>query len=151
MDWKKPRKKKLKKMNIGGLFGTINGGVVENSKNYGTITFEADYDDFIGGKLPHLNVGGIAGVANNTTFGKVGNYGKIFIRDIKKFDALEEVLSNTINDASRLAQAKSELESIKTYIGNPSVGEKIERFLNIVNGVKDAVAPFVPYLMSLVP
>jgi hypothetical protein len=153
MNWKKPKKNKKKRqqMNIGGFVGSMNGGTLENCSSSGKIIFEVDFDDYVAGKLTNLNVGGIAGSAKNATFKNVQSDGKIYIRDPKKFASLEKVLSETIDNAELIKLATAELDGIKSNIGNASMGDRVERFLNIVNGVKDAVAPFVPYLMSLIP
>jgi hypothetical protein len=152
MNWKKPKKKKKVSgsLNIGGLVGSMNGGTVKNSSFKGKIIVDADFNDYMAGRLKNLNIGGIAGKAHNVILDNVTSDAKIYIRDVKKFASIEKVLQNAMDDKVRLELAKRELEGIKSDIGEPGMAEKVERFLNIVNGVRDVVEPFVPYLMSLI-
>lgn len=151
MHWKRSKKNKPNRIEIGGIVGSMKRGIVQNSTNSGNFIIDADYDDFIAGRGPNICIGGIAGKASNGTFKNVKNTGKIFIRDSKRFDSLEQKLAENINDPELLSLAIEQLQGIKISIAHPRISEKIERFLNIVNGVKDIVAPFVPYLMSLIP
>jgi hypothetical protein len=152
MNWKKPKKKKkdMSIMNIGGVVGYMNGGTITDSSFSGKIIIEGSYDDYVAGLLENLNVGGIAGSARNAALNNVRSDGKIYIRDSRKFESLEKTLESVLDDVQLIQLAKLELEGIKSNIGKPGMYERIQRFLNLVKGVKDVVEPFVPYLMSLV-
>jgi hypothetical protein len=147
---KNRKTKKRPEMNLGGLVGQMNGGTITNSESDVVFIVEDSYDDFIAGRLGHLNIGGAVGKAQNATLDNVRSDSKIYIKDSKKFGELDRVLEESMNDPGRLRLAKLELEGIKSNIGKPGVAAKVERFLNIVNGIKELVEPFVPYLMSLI-
>ncbi|MCA1762896.1 MAG: GLUG motif-containing protein [Cryomorphaceae bacterium] len=153
MKRKKPNtnKRVMGNMNIGGIAGSVSGGTIKNSSFGGAIILNADFDRYVAGVLKNVNVGGIVGKAQNAILDNVTSDAKIYIRDVKKFAALENALDKAIDNKGRLQLAKLELEGIKSEIGKPGMAVKVERFLNIVNGVRDVVEPFVPYLMSLVP
>lgn len=152
MKWKKPKKKKKVSgsLNIGGMVGSMSGGTVKNSSFTGKIIVDADFYDYMAGRLKNLNIGGIVGKAHNAILDNVTSDAKIYIRDVKKFALLEQVLEKAMDDKVRFELAKFELEAIKSDIGEPGMAEKVKRFLNIVNGVRDVEEPFVPYLMSLI-
>lgn len=138
-------------MNIGGVVGYMNGGTITDSSFSGKIIIEGSYDDYIAGRLKDLNVGGIAGSARDAILNNVRSDGKIYIRDSRKFESLEKALEKVLDDVELFQLATLELEGIKSNIGNPGMYERIERFLKLVNSVKQVVEPFVSYLMSLLP
>jgi hypothetical protein len=145
-------RKQLKKpeMNLGGLVGQMDGGTLTNSQSDVVFIIEDSYEEFLAGRLTHLNIGGAVGKARNATLDNLRSDSKIYIKDSKKFAELDRVLEESMNDPNRLRLAKLELEGIKSNIGKPGMAAKIERFLNLVNDIKELVEPFVPYLKSLI-
>lgn len=153
MNWKKPKKKKKKKktgeINIGGIVGYSRGGSIIDCHDGSTKIIQADFEDYRKGKLNGINVGGIAGKAVNTEITGSTSSGKIIIYDPKKFSDLESAINELIKDPQKRADAIEALEELDESVNKGGTAEKVERLLNIINGVKDLATPFLPYLIHL--